>query len=138
MANIETRLVLFHNLFLICLAGAIIMLIVAAIIFVRLHIVQVIGYITGTQAKREISRIRLGGTEERRKAPVSEKKEVQIQKVASSEIPVITITQKLENGQEQVSVLNKTGDATVMLDQQPVSFYIEREIIFIHTDEIVE
>lgn len=137
MDNVETRLVLFHNLFLICLIIALFMLLIAVILFIRLHIPQVLGYFTGTQAKREINKMKMEGMQVHLKASLADKDELEIKRVKSSEIPVITVTQRLENGQEQVSVL-EARDATVMLGQQPVSFFIEREIILIHTDEIVE
>lgn len=52
----------FHRMFLCCLAGMVLSLMASAILFVRLEIPKVVGYLTGSRAAREIRRLSQGET----------------------------------------------------------------------------
>ena len=145
MENIASRITLFHNLYFVCLVGAILCLLISIVLFMKLDIRNVIGFFTGNQAKREIQRIQQNTFEQkpniRNADPISQKsRDVPIRKV--EEIPTITVTEKLQNGAEEQTAILKVyepvEEQTTVLQKENIDFFIEREIIFIHTNEIIE
>lgn len=150
MENISERILLFHNLYLVCLAGMVVFLGISVFLFIRLDIRNVIGYYTGWQAKREIKKMEVGSREknreeehigsELRNPPGDQKsRELEIRKVKS--FTEVTMTKRLSDGSGEVTgLLRLNGDdnrKTTLLYQDDRSFFIEREILLIHTDEII-
>lgn len=149
MENIAGRIDLFHNIYLVCLGAMALCLLIAIVLFFKLNIVGVIGFFTGKQAKKEISKIQDSGFDKKsgkvkvtpeikKELGLHKTNEVTIRKV--EDIPTITITKKLEDGSEELtSILRECEeDATTVLSQEMTEFYVEREILFIHTNEIIE
>lgn len=150
MDNIAGKIELFHNLYLGFLAGTIIFLMISIFLFIRLNIKDVIGFFTGHQAKREIRALEQIGMKtkvpERYMSP-----EIQsglgIQKEDDSKIRKaevlkgITVTKRLADGSEEVTeLLQQKGTEskeTTILHQEKQSFYIEREVLLIHANEII-
>ncbi len=97
MENLSGRLTLFHNLYLGCLACLAVCLAIAVLLFIRLDIRNVIAFLTGHEAKREIRHIRESSGEKRQ----------------------------------------KKEEKTTLLNQELPDFRVEREILMIHTDEII-
>lgn len=54
MDNIISRITLYHNLYLACIGATVVFLCISIVLFIRLNIKEVIGFLTGSQAKREI------------------------------------------------------------------------------------
>ena len=149
MENIAGRIDLFQNIYLVCLGAMILCLLVAIILFFKLNIVGVIGFFTGKQAKKEISKIQDSGFEKKsgkvkvtpeikKELGLHKTNEVSIRKV--EDIPIITVTKKLEDGSEELTsiLIECDEDATTVLSQETAEFYVEREILLIHTNEIIE
>lgn len=151
MDYITGRIELFHSLYLICLICMLIFLIAAIFLFFRLDMLEVIGFFTGRQEKRGIQKIQQGVFEEKasKKSLAPDMKnrlglyktnDVKIRKV--DDIPVITITRKLENGTEEVTDIlandSTLEEETEVLQYEKTPFYVEREILLIHTNEIIE
>ena len=149
MENIAGRIDLFHNIYLACLGAMILCLLIAIILFFKLNIVGVIGFFTGKQAKKEISKIQDLGLEKKsgkvkvtpeikKEMEVHKSNEVTIRKV--EDLPSITITKKLEDGSEELTSILRECDenATTVLSQEMDDFYVEREILLVHTNEIIE
>lgn len=149
MENIAGRIDLFHNIYLACLGAMILCLLIAIILFFKLNIVGVIGFFTGKQAKKEISKIQALGLEKKsgkvkvtpeikKEMEVHKSNEVTIRKV--EDLPSITITKKLEDGSEELTSILRECDenATTVLSQEMDDFYVEREILLVHTNEIIE
>lgn len=57
MENISDRILMFHELYLVCLAGTIVFLAVSVILFICLDIWNVVVFLTGWKAKREIRKM---------------------------------------------------------------------------------
>lgn len=151
MENIAERISVFHNLYLACLIGTLLFLAISVFLFIRLDISGVIGFFTGQQAKREIKKIqekpfegkagkKMIKPETKSESGQHKTGDVWIRKVEN--LPQIMVTRKLENGFEESTDILKTceatGKETEVLQQEESSFYIEREILLIHTDEIIE
>ena len=47
----------YHRIGLLCLAGMLVSLVLSAVLYVRLEIRDVLGYLTGSRAAREIQRL---------------------------------------------------------------------------------
>lgn len=54
MEEAASKIELFHNLYLICLVGALICLVLAVVLFFVLHIRDVLGYLTGRQRRKSV------------------------------------------------------------------------------------
>lgn len=145
MENLSGRLTLFHNLYLGCLIGMFICLVIAVILFFRLDIRNVIAFLTGHEAKREIRNIEQSSKVKNQKEAVPEKSEyetpsgnIAFRKVEG--IAGITITKRLEDGTEQTTEIlpvMSSDEKTTLLKQELPDFHIEREILMIHTEEII-
>ena len=147
MDSVVNRITLYHNLYIGFLIAAIVLLVISVVLFIRLDVVGIIGFLTGSQAKKEIERLEKEGIKKSdKKAAEKAKKEsekphsVKIRQV--SDLPQITITRKLEDGTEEMTVLlreeDETENGTMVLAQEQLEFYVEREIMIIHTNEIIE
>ena len=147
MDSVINRITLYHNLYIGFLIAAIIFVLFSIFIFIRLDIADVIGFLTGSQAKKEIERLGKEGITKRDKK-ASDKKQNETEKSHSvkfrhvSDLPQITITRKLEDGTEEKTVLLREEDeqenGTMVLEQSQSEFYTEREILIVHTNEIIE
>jgi hypothetical protein len=126
---------LFHNLYLGCLAGAGVYLFISIILFLRFDIRGAFGVLTGHRAKKEIRRLEKKDSNDH---ILKHAEEPSIRKVKG--ITGITITRKLEDGSEEVTKLlpMEEGEKTTLLNHEKSTFYIEREIMFIHTNEVIE
>ena len=147
MDSVVNRIALYHNLYIGFLVAAIVFLIISIILFVRLNVKGVIGFLTGSQAKKEIERLEKEGIKKNDKKAADKKQDekekppsVKIRQI--KDLPRITITKKLEDGTEEKTVLLREEDemdnATMVLDQKPLDFYTEREIMLVHTSEFIE
>lgn len=149
METITARIELFHNLYLICMGGSIICLIISAILFRRLRVIEIIEFFTGKQAKREITRLQDAEFEKKSEKPLvtpgikkelglKKTNDVQIRKVDA--LPELTVTKKLKDGSEELTSLLREEEeqATTVLPQGQVAFHLEREILFVHADTIIQ
>jgi len=158
MEHITERIELYHLLFLICLIGMFLFLLVSVILFIRLDMKNVILYFTGTKAQKEIQELernsaKSGKIGNRAKESLQYlnpgiQEELGLYKVNGAEIRKvegiagITITKKLEDGSEESTELlvNQLDgvEKTTLLQQRDITFVVEREILLIHTDEMIE
>ena len=150
MEQISVQLELFHILYLVCLVAMILFALIAVIVFIRLDIRGVIGFFTGRSARKEIREIEQSGSkkpgkaermtpEVQRELGIRRSGELEIRKVEG--VAGITVTKKLEDGTEEVTeLIPETGmqeDGTTVLRQEKPEFYIEREIMLVHTEEVI-
>lgn len=150
MENIAGRILFFHNLYRACMAGTVFFLIVSVILFVRLNIREAIGLFTGWQAKHEVRKLEETGRKRnrgekyiepglRQNLGLRKSGELEIRKV--EDFTEVTITKRLADGSgEETELLQfKENDSekTTLLHQEELPFFIEREILLIHTDEII-
>ena len=160
MENIAGRIELFHNLYLVCLIGTVVFLVISIIVFWKLNIKDVIGFFTGKQAKKEISKIeesdfgRRVGIKNITSSMKTEKIShgIDTSKIKKGEkLPVTAVTTKLEEEDMGATTLLNVYDegattllnvcdegATTLLQPENVAFYLEYEIVLIHTKEIIE
>lgn len=149
MEAITARIELFHNLYLICMGGSIVCLIISVILFRRFQIMGIIEFFTGKQAKREITKLQDAEFEkksEKRLVTPGIKKELGLKKTSDVQIrkvdalPEITVTRKLKDGSEELTSLlqEEEEQATTLLPQSQVVFSMEREILLVHTDTIIQ
>lgn len=151
MEDIAGRIAVFHNLYLACLVGTILFLSISVFLFIKLDIRGVIGFFTGQQAKREIRKIqeksfegkpskKMITPEIKNESGKQKREDIPIRKV--EDLPGIMVTRKLDAGSEKPTDTLKDCETeekeTKLLQQEGISFYIEREILLIHTDEIIE
>ena len=133
--NIVSRITLYHNLYFACLVATVIFIVISIVLFICLDMKYVIGFLTGSQAKREIQRL-----ETERAIRKEENSSVKLRKV--DDIPKVTITRKLEeNSPKKTEYLNAPKEQsfqTTLLQDESAGFYIECEIMLIHTNEIIE
>lgn len=108
MENITERIQLFHNLYRTLFGGMTGCLLISVILFFKLDMKNVIRYFLKRDVKKEIRK----------------KQNREINNTGGME--------------EHTSVLRKTEDVTMVLPQEKLSFYCEYEILFIHTNEIIE
>ena len=137
MDNIISRITLYHNLYLACIGATVVFLCISIVLFIRLNIKEVIGFLTGSQAKREIQRLETEGVAKRIK-----EKNISVKFRKVNESPKVTITKKLEEtNQKKTELLHVSKEEcfkTTLLQANPVEFYTEREIMLIHTNETIE
>ncbi len=145
MESLSGRLTLFHDLYLGCLACTAVCLAIAVLLFIRLDIRNVIAFLTGREAKREIRHIKESSREksQRKEEPDSGEQKTPFGNLAFRKvegIAGITITKRLEDGTEQTTEVLPAMSAeekTTLLNQELPDFRVEREILMIHTDEII-
>lgn len=150
MENISEQISLFHNLHLACLAGMIFFLLISVILFIRLNIWNVIGFYTGWQARHEIRKLKDNSSKKakgesgirpelRKNLGLRKSGELEIRKV--KDFAEVKITKRLSDGSGEVTELLRleedADEGTTLLSQKNFSFFIEREILLIHTDEII-
>lgn len=141
---------LFHTLYIVCLAGMILCLLITIILYFKLNIQSTIGFLTGRSEKREIKAIKEAGVKDRnqhrhmtpevqRELGIRRSGELKIRQVEG--ITGITVTRRLEDGSEEVTEvlapLPLDEEKTTVLYVEKPDFYIEREIMFIHTEEVL-
>lgn len=112
--DITKRIELYHNLFLACLVLFLICLVVAAALFFILDIADVVGYLTGRRARRQIQKTERENEADGNFAP------------AAGFIPM--------GAQSESSSGRATEELGVSAARQGM-FEVERELLLIHTEE---
>lgn len=129
MSDID-RIGLYHNLFLGCLVIFLICLAVAVVLFFVLDIKKVIGYLSGRTAKRQIEKLEEINESSGRLRKKNHSSMQKVDKKMNTERISAQPGDSLESGMEQTALLKN-------VDRAVRTFRIEREIIFIHTEEVI-
>lgn len=138
MDQIMSRIILYHNLYFVCLGATILFLAMSIFLFFYLDVKNCIGFLTGRQARKEIERLNVEGVTQK----TSSKKKVSEEKKQSIKFRKIAITKKLEDEREEKTELlcemEEKAYETTLLKEESKEFLMEREIIMIHTKETIE
>ncbi|MEY8427216.1 hypothetical protein AALA00_05720 [Lachnospiraceae bacterium 46-15] len=139
------RIELYTYLCYACLALCILCLGVAAALFFYYDIRSVAGYLTGSSARKGIRELEAetassGKLGHKKKKPLQEVSRKQQPPAVSAEAQQIVQageeTEKLGTaGVIPMEIPQKDTEETTLLEQ--ISFVIEREVLLIHTDEVI-
>lgn len=123
MNDLSAKISLYQNLFQLCLILAMICLVTAVVVFFVLDIKTTIGYLTGRQTKKRIKELR---------------EEISGQKSRDT-IPQIKFLWTESENTKSIHLHKNKDEASTSLKTTAVlgKFRIFREIIIIHTEEII-
>lgn len=154
MSDITSKISLFHNLYLICLVISMLCLVISIIFFIKSDIPGIISFFSGSREKKEIEKLQKEGFSSRQSWKAESRtsdieKKTENYKTAdigtgNETVPIALVTERLERETceetEDLGMPWKEGEQTTLLQNDPSlsMFYIEREILLIHTDEIIE
>lgn len=166
MQRLESQINMYHTIFIICLVLFVLFLLIDIILFIKLDILKVIGFLTGKTAKRTIEEMKAGGfgESERLSSKNSGKKSKKKSKdsrnkrkgmdimTPSGQIKLPGSDQVMQSmgsditdtlhGSEPTDPIEMTAPATDILDERKKPshkgyFRIVKEVMFIHTDEVI-
>lgn len=145
----------YNNLYLICLVLGCVFLLLAIISFFGFHICKVINDLSGRSERVAVMNIKSGKNRGRKEGSRKQKIIPQPNQKQQLKIKNTTIlnegdsttlklkeqatTDKLQ--QEEIcltTVLNEVADQTVVLSEKETVFDVIREIMIVHTDEVIE
>lgn len=152
MSDITSKISLFHNLYLICLVISILCLVISIIFFIKSDIPGIVSFFSGSREKKGIEKLQKEGFSSRRLRQTEIRtsdieKRTGIYKTAdigteNETVPIALVTERIETFEttEALRMPREEGERTTLLQNNSSlsMFYIEREILLIHTDEIIE
>lgn len=121
--DLTANIALYHNLFFVCLILFFISLAVTIILFFVLDITDVIAYLTGRKAKKQIQQLEKDSAKSK-PIQVGEYQNIQYMEQSKPQ----EVTEQLDGNQEDF--LQRLHGVIGM-------FEIEKEIILIHTEEMI-
>lgn len=145
----------YNNLYLICFVLGCVFLLLALISFFGFHICKVINDLSGRSERLAIMDIKTGknrgkrelGKKQKIASQSGQKREIKIKNTTilnegdstTLKLKVQATTDKLQqDGICLTTVLNEVEDQTVVLSEKETVFEVIREIIIVHTDEVIE
>lgn len=166
MKRLENQINMYHTIFIICIVLFILFLLVDIVLFIKLDILKVIGFLTGKTAKKTIEEMKAGGFGEsaRLSGKTSGKKSKKKSKDSKNKrkgMDIMTpsgqiklpgsdqVMQSMGNditdvlhGSEPTDPIEITSPATdILADREKAShdgyFKIVKEIMLVHTDEVI-
>lgn len=123
MNDLSVKISRYQNLFQLCLILAMICLVTAAVVFFVLDIKTAIGYLTGRQTKKRIKELREEIAGQKSRDTISQIKFLWTESETTKSI-------HLQKNKDEISTSLRT---TEVLGK----FRLIREIIIIHTEEII-
>lgn len=115
---------------MICFVLAGLLLMISVVLFIRFQIPKVIGELSGATERKAIESIHEQNKQEKQSSD----------KATTGYNRVMNITEKIHWDSPETEVLLSTAEETTILQQNPIAgsgFVVEDEIIFIHTNEII-
>lgn len=131
--DMTRSITLYHNLFLACLILFFICLVIAAVLFFRLHIAYAIAFLTGRRARKQI--------EQMEKDNAANTADGRMRKAGNRGMKKKDAKKKATDVTEALGQNEKRG-ATEVLEQNHMPdaaglFQVEREVVLIHTEESI-
>lgn len=131
------RIELYTYLYYICLVLCIFCLAAAAVLFFYYDIRSVIGYLTGRSARKEIRELEEGTAVSERLMYKKSGSGKQDKKKKSKKAYVMESVRGCAVSVGEYKERDESCQETTALEQKGQDFVIQREILFIHTDEMI-
>lgn len=123
--DMAAGIALYHRLFIVCLILFLVCLAVAVVLFFALDIADALSYLTGHRKRKRILQLNKAASEGKKRQPAERYAVKYYAEESHIQESQGTMTEKL------------SSDATNIHSRQQGTFKIEREMLLIHTEEII-